>query len=315
MRSRLALLAALVASAASAQDAALFADAGPALTALAAEVPVPASAPVSALSPVPDEAPSDSVASPPEASPEAAALDPADADSAAAPAASGVVAPPALVGWSLAEALDLDGAFDLGAPLDPAAGGLPVLSAAGLRALRPALADSVVSPLDTLDMSLWERTWWGRGGLFRRVGLFPTHPERPTDDLRQIAAVRRRMLRWHQTLGLVTVASMASTVIGGQIAASTGKKGFHEATLPVTIGLYSTTAALALLSPPKPIQLEGRGGIDSITIHRWLAVGHVAGMIVTPLLAEDNQSAHRVMGYATFATFSAAMLTVTLLRH
>lgn len=180
---------------------------------------------------------------------------------------------------------------------------------------RLAFADSVVSPLDTLDMSLWERTWWGRGGVFRRVGLFPTHSDEPTDDLRQIAHVRRTMLRWHQTLGLVTVASMGATVVGGQIAASTGNKGFHEATLPVTIGLYSTTAALALLSPPKPIQLEGRGGIDSITIHRWLAVGHVAGMLITPLLAEDAGQAHYAMGYATFATFSAAMLTVTLLRR
>lgn len=179
----------------------------------------------------------------------------------------------------------------------------------------PALADTVRSPLDTLRMSTWERVWWGRRGLMRQVGLFPTHPDQPLDDLRQVAHVRRTMLKWHQTLGLVTVASMGTTVIAGQLAASGNGSGFHEATLPVTIGLYSTTAALALLSPPKPITLDRGGGIDSITIHRWLAVGHIAGMLITPLLGEDADTAHYAMGYATFATFSAAMLTVTLLRR
>ena len=179
------------------------------------------------------------------------------------------------------------------------------------------LADTTLSPLDTLHMSLWERAFWGRHGLARVGGLFPTHPDNPTDDLRQIAHVRRRMLGLHQTLGLVTVASMAATVVGGQIAASGGSSGFHEATLPVTIGLYSTTAALALLSPPKLVTFEG-GGVDSITIHRWLAVGHVAGMVLTPLLAPegaDDVRIHQISGYATFGTFSAAMLVVTLLRR
>lgn len=178
-------------------------------------------------------------------------------------------------------------------------------------------ADTTGSPLDTLQMSRWERLLWGRRGLTRRLGLFPTHPDAPTDDLRQIAHVRRRMLGLHQTLGLVTVASMAATVIGGQIAVSGGGSGFHRATLPVTIGLYSTTAALAILSPPKLVSFEGHR-IDSITIHRWLAIGHVAGMILTPLLAPssvDDARIHQISGYATFATFSAAMLVVTLLRR
>ncbi len=176
----------------------------------------------------------------------------------------------------------------------------------------PALADTVRSPLDTLGMSTWERVWWGRGGVMRKVGLFPTHPDQPLDDLRQVAKVRRTMLKWHQTLGLVTVASMGTTVVAGQLAASGHGSGFHQATLPVTIGLYATTASLALLSPPKLVTFGG-GGIDSITIHKWLAVAHIAGMLVTPLLGEDAGRTHYAMGYATFATFSAAMLTVTLL--
>lgn len=178
-----------------------------------------------------------------------------------------------------------------------------------------ALADTTRSPLDTLAMSPWERVWWGRRGVMRQTGLFPTHPDEPLDDLRQVAQVRRRMLRWHQTLGLATVASMGVTVAGGVAAALDAGEGLHEASLPVTIGLYATTATLSLLAPPPPVRLDGRRGVDSITIHRWLAVGHVAGMLLTPLLSEDGRAVHQAMGVATFATFSAAMLTVTLLNR
>ena len=170
--------------------------------------------------------------------------------------------------------------------------------------------------LDSLGMSAWERVWWGRRGVFRRTGLFPTHPGDPTADLRQVAAVRRRMLGAHQLVGLTTVGAMALTVVGGQIAYSTGDSGFHRRVIPVTIGLYSAGAALALLSPPKLYSGRSRR-VDSIQVHRWLAVGHMAGMILTPLLAPTDGSGrglHRALGYATFATFSAAMLTVTLLR-
>lgn len=178
-----------------------------------------------------------------------------------------------------------------------------------------AFADAPLT-LDSLRMSAWERVWWGRRGVFRRTGLFPTHPGDPTADVRQIATVRRRMLGAHQLVGLATVGAMALTVVGGQIAYSTGDSGFHRATLPVTIGLYSTGAALAFLSPPRLVT-GGSRRVDTVTVHRWLAVGHVAGMMLTPLLAPDDgdgRALHRALGLATFATFSAAFVTVTFFR-
>ena len=185
-----------------------------------------------------------------------------------------------------------------------------------------ASSDSAFAPggapltLDSLHMSPWERVWWGRRGAFRRVGLFPTHPDDPTADIRQVATVRRRMLAAHQLIGLAAVGSMALTVISGQTAYSTGDSGFHRATHPVTIGLYSAGATLALLSPPR-LYAGGRRRVDTIQVHRWLAVGHMAGMILTPLLAPgggEGRALHRALGYATFATFSAAMITVTFFR-
>lgn len=178
------------------------------------------------------------------------------------------------------------------------------------------VAEEAPLTLDSLRMSPWERLWWGRRGAFRLTGLFPTHPDDPTADLRQIASVRRRLLSTHQIAGLVTVGSMAATVVGGQVAFSTGNSDFHKTIVPITIGLYSGTAALALLSPPR-LYTGGSRRVDTIQVHKWLAIGHVAGMILTPLLAPtdgEGRRLHQTMGYATFATFSAAMLTVTLFR-
>ena len=160
---------------------------------------------------------------------------------------------------------------------------------------RAALADTVVSPLDTLRMSRWERVWWGRGGLMRQVGLFPTHPDQPLDDLRQVAQVRRKMLKWHQTLGLVTVASMGTTVVAGQLAASGHGRGSTKRRSPSRSGCIPRPLRSRYSLRPSR-STSGGGGIDSITIHKWLAVGHVAGMLITPLLARRRRRAHYAMG-------------------
>lgn len=170
------------------------------------------------------------------------------------------------------------------------------------------------SPVDTVKMSGWERIWWGRHGIMR-IG-FKLDKENPVNDLRQMARVRRKMLSLHQTLGLITVASMAVTVAGGLKADSGKGSGLHKASVPITIGLYSATAALSLTSPPKLV--PSRRGWDTIRVHKLMAIFHFAGMIITPLLAPDNPDAavkwHRTAGIATFATFSAGMLTVMLFR-
>lgn len=176
------------------------------------------------------------------------------------------------------------------------------------------------SPIDTLDMSLLEKAFWSRHGLFRATHLFNTHPDDPVSDLRRIARIRRKMLSWHQVLGLATVASMTATVIGGQRAIEGKGSRLHTASLPVTIGLYSTTAALALASPPTLV--PDRGGIDTITFHKAFAVLHLAGMILTPMIApefehgetEGDAQLHQIFGYATYGAFTAGMLTVMLFR-
>lgn len=171
-----------------------------------------------------------------------------------------------------------------------------------------------ISPVDTMQMSHLERLFWGRGGLMRRVGLFSLDESSPRNDFRQMAKVRRRMLSLHQTLGLATIASMAVTVYGGQRAIDGHGSGLHKASLPFTIGLYSTTAALALASPPKLI--PSRGGMDTISFHKLFAAVHLTGMVLTPMLAPGGggQSArrrHQISGYTTFGAFTGGMMVVT----
>ncbi len=220
---------------------------------------------------------------------------------------------------SLVLALVLTHAAAAQTPVDTTATDPDVAADSLLAALRaaPVEADAALT-LDSLDMSTWERLLWGRRGAMRVTGLFPTHPDRPGADVRQVSQVRRRMLYLHQVVGLASVASMVATVATGQRAISGGSADPHRGTLPVTIGLYSAGAALAFLSPPA-LPTRGPRRLDSITLHRYLAIGHVAGMIATPLLAPSNgrwsrRHVHQALGYATLATYSAATLVVTFRR-
>lgn len=181
------------------------------------------------------------------------------------------------------------------------------------------LSGRTFSPVDTLRMSPLERLFWKRHGLMRLTGLFSLDKDNPTNDLRQIAKTRRRMLSWHQKLGLLTMGSMALTVISGQRALGGHNPSFHKTSVRITIGLYSGTALFSLASPPKLV--PKRGGADTITFHKWFAALHVVGMILTPLInpspSSDYQSKarrHQIAGYITFGAFTAGMLTVMLFR-
>ncbi len=176
------------------------------------------------------------------------------------------------------------------------------------------------SPIDTLHMGALTRFFWGHHGFMRVTGLFPLHPGHPVEDLRQIAHTREKMMYWHQRLGLLTWASMAVTVYGGQRALNGHNPNLHLISLPITMGLYTATAVMAFASPPKLIDTSE--GFDSIKLHRILAAVHIAGMLITPMLAPDEENlsphgrarAHQISGYFTFGTYTAAMLVVALLK-
>ena len=124
------------------------------------------------------------------------------------------------------------------------------------------------------------------------------------------------MLNLHQVGGFMTLAAMLATAFAGQMIIN-GDESYEDIKGPLaytTVGLYFTTASLALLTPPPVLR---RPGFNSIALHKTLAWVHFSGMIITPLLGtmiEDKRSLrkfHQVSGYTTTAAFAGAMIAVT----
>lgn len=172
-------------------------------------------------------------------------------------------------------------------------------------------------PLLPKNISLIESALWGKDGLFRTIGITSDlTPEQRQKEL----GWRRTFLTIHQTTGLVSWGLMAGTVITGQmwLDGQMDSPTWHKRLLYATIGTYSLTGLMALITPPP---FERRDEFSTISFHKLAAWIHVAGMIATPILGkiintsnDYYQSAriHQTMGYITFSVYSAAMLAIIL---
>lgn len=187
----------------------------------------------------------------------------------------------------------------------------------------PANLDAMKDPLLPAIMSPGEKLMWGKNGLMRKIGAFPLTEESREREM----SLRRTMLTVHEIGGFITLASMLTTVVYGQLTLnghlSLGET--HQAWATATIISYFTTASLSLLSPPPMVR---RNEWNTVSIHKGLAFVHFTGMILTPLLADgiemeergsasqekinrDKAHIHQVSGYITTATFAAAMMVIT----
>lgn len=196
--------------------------------------------------------------------------------------------------------------------------GLPGLPAAAepdpaAEATASAGAGAMKDPLLPDIMSPGEKLMWGEHGWMRAIAGLPLNEESREKEM----GIRRTMLTLHQVGGYVTLASMIATAFCGQMIVN-GHESYEDAkgTLAwTTVGLYFTTAALSLLSPPPIIR---RPGFSSLTVHKTLAWVHFSGMIITPILGtfiEDERKVrifHQTAGYVTTAAFAGAMLSITL---
>lgn len=170
-------------------------------------------------------------------------------------------------------------------------------------------------------MSFLERGLWGENGLMRGIGIAsPLTPEVRKHEL----GVRRTMLTAHQIGGFTTLGLMLATCYYGQriIDGGADARGKFQSTKNTLVGLtitsYSITALLSILSPPPLIR---RDETSTTTIHKFLAWFHVAGMIITPILASlmdehkplnlDKAHVHQIAGYITTAIFATAMIVIT----
>lgn len=195
------------------------------------------------------------------------------------------------------------------------------------RVVAPTAADSLLTelfdssstaqPLLPERMVFTQRAFWGEKGLLRLTGLVPLNAESRQRELN----VRRTMLASHQVLGFVTLAGfIAQGILGANLyhaegARYTRLRNAHEAVGTAVNISYATTALLSLTAPP-PILGKRQRGLNSIKLHKYLAIVHLTGMIATNILAKQIQHNyelkpyHRAAAYTTFGAFAAAMIVI-----
>lgn len=134
----------------------------------------------------------------------------------------------------------------------------------------------------------------------------------PADlKLEEEATIRHAQLQWHQAFGLATLGSMALTTgLGGyttnfaQPAQYGTLRNLHMVMGGLTTGLYLGAATLALTAP-KGYDVAGTG-LDSVTLHRYLAWLHGAGIAATFTMGvltsfgRMDAMTHGIVGGTTF---------------
>jgi hypothetical protein len=160
-----------------------------------------------------------------------------------------------------------------------------------------------------------QRVFWGEKGLMRRTDRFSLTPEHRQNELK----LRRIMLTTHQALGIATMVGMIGQgIVGARLyGGDESMKDLHEGLAGAVNVTYFTTAGLSLFAPPG--MLDERKGINSIKVHRALAVVHLSAMIATNILAdgiEDDErgsstrALHRAAAYTAFGSYAAAMIVI-----
>ena len=161
-------------------------------------------------------------------------------------------------------------------------------------------------------MIITQRILWGQKGLMRNFSPFELTPEKRQAELN----LRRTMLKVHQAVGFVTLAGMIGQgIVGARLYNGEYQlKDTHEMlALGINTG-YFTTAGLSLFAPPKAV--DERKGFSSIKVHRWLAVLHMSGMILTNVLADGTdesntiRSLHRASAFTAFGAYAASIIVI-----
>lgn len=159
-------------------------------------------------------------------------------------------------------------------------------------------------------------------------------PEKKPDakaekELEQRIETRRKMLQLHQLGGFLTLASVGTTVILGQLNYSDKYGGggdtgrfyqWHKWSAFTSAAIFAGTASLAVFAP---VPIEKRGGFDTATMHRIAmavaSAGMLAQIIMGPVTASkegqisqrDWALAHQIVGYTTFAATATGAVVLT----
>ncbi|MBC7447794.1 MAG: hypothetical protein H7330_07015 [Hymenobacteraceae bacterium] len=179
------------------------------------------------------------------------------------------------------------------------------------------VTDSLLATLDTAPeptqllpdrMIFTQRMFWGKKGLLRVIGMAPLTDAGREKELH----LRRSMLVTHQVLGYVTLAGMlAQGIVGARLYSGHREElGLHSGIAAGVNVAYFTTAAMSLLAPP-PLLSRRVKGLNSMKLHRGLAVVHFSAMIATNLLAgQSTKQYHRAAAYTAFGSFATAVIVM-----
>ncbi|MGZ3460522.1 MAG: hypothetical protein ACXU86_18700 [Archangium sp.] len=147
-------------------------------------------------------------------------------------------------------------------------------------------------------------------------------------ELERAISRRRTMLTVHQALGLTMAATLAATVVVGQLnindvyrgGGDTGRyKGWHTGLAIASTSLFVGTGLLGVLAPT-PFKKEFRW--DTITFHKIFMSLATVGMLTQVVLGivtankegqlsqVDLVTAHQIVGYATLGAVGAGALVI-----
>jgi len=161
-----------------------------------------------------------------------------------------------------------------------------------------------------------ENWLWSESGFVRKLGITSSLS---TGVRKSELKLRRSMLSVHQIGGFLTLDMMIySTYLRQKVVDGNGDlKNKLNTYSGISIGLYSATGLLAILSPPPIIR---RNETSTITIHKTLAWIHFAGTIISPIVAAiiDNGSNHEfvkryrlISSYIATAALATAFIVIT----
>lgn len=126
--------------------------------------------------------------------------------------------------------------------------------------------------------------------------------------------LRKKMHKWHQIIGYVTLGGMAAQgVVGFQLENGKSVLELHKWLAVGVYASYTTTASLVLLAPKGKEKLRG----GRVGLHRTLALVHATGMLSTFISGElavenpDLKSLHRGLSIGTFVVFATAAVIMT----
>jgi len=159
-------------------------------------------------------------------------------------------------------------------------------------------------------------------------------PEKKLDpqaqkELEQKLALRRKMLQLHQLGGFLTLASVGTTTVLGQLnyadkyggGGDTGRYyQWHKWAGITTAVIFAATASLSVFAPSP---LEKRIRFDTATVHKAsmavAAAGMLAQIILGPITASkegqlsqrDWALAHQIVGYTTLVATATGAIVLT----